>query len=68
MNIVMINSEFILMMGVILKLSIEIYPNFSFSDLAWADFDTDGDYDFVVCGMKFTYQTSIYQNQGNNFL
>ncbi|MBN2638095.1 MAG: VCBS repeat-containing protein [Bacteroidales bacterium] len=45
------------------------YPGISLSDIAWADYDLDGDLDFVACGQtqNGSVQTRIYTNDGNGF-
>lgn len=45
------------------------FPGISLSDIAWADYDLDGDLDFVICGQTQDgkVQTRLYTNDGHGF-
>ncbi|MBN2616262.1 MAG: VCBS repeat-containing protein [Bacteroidales bacterium] len=45
------------------------FTNISLSDIAFADYDLDGDKDFVLCGQTQNggVQTRLYQNDGNGY-
>jgi hypothetical protein len=45
------------------------FTGISMSDIAWADYDLDGDLDFVLCGetQNGNVQTRLYRNDKNGF-
>ena len=45
------------------------FSNLSMSDIAWADYDLDGDQDFAICGelQNGHFVTRLYRNEKNGF-
>lgn len=42
---------------------------FIYSDAEWADYDSDGDLDFIICGRSYSgLKTLIYNNDGGRFI
>ncbi|GMQ82121.1 MAG: hypothetical protein BMS9Abin05_1564 [Rhodothermia bacterium] len=43
------------------------FPQLAFGDVAWADYDTDGDYDVLVTGTREAgqFMSLLYRNDGN---
>ncbi len=50
------------------KIPVDI-ANLSMSDVAWADYDLDGDDDFIIIGetQQGRFQTKLYNNEKNGF-
>jgi hypothetical protein len=54
--------------GVFSKIPLD-FSNLSMSDIAWGDYDLDGDLDFAMCGelQNGKYATRLYRNEKNGF-
>jgi len=64
----LITALFLNKKGRFIKIPLD-FSNISMSDIAWGDYDLDGDLDFAICGelQNGHFATRLYRNEKNGF-